>query len=89
VQEQITIRKMNPQRFRYGLYRYNGRISERIKRIRGNEGGTMKPKLTLIGAGRATQVDPLKAVNALRQADVVYDALANSVLLECALRNAN
>lgn len=44
----------------------------------------MKPKLTLIGAGPGDpELITLKAVNALRKADVVlYDALANQVLLE-------
>jgi uroporphyrin-III C-methyltransferase len=44
----------------------------------------MKPRLTLIGAGPGDpELITLKAVNALRKADVVlYDALANSVLLE-------
>lgn len=44
----------------------------------------MKPKLTLIGAGPGDpELITLKAVNALRKADVVlYDALANGVLLE-------
>jgi uroporphyrin-III C-methyltransferase len=44
----------------------------------------MKPKLTLIGAGPGDpELITLKAVNALRKADVVlYDALANSVLLD-------
>lgn len=44
----------------------------------------MKPKLTLIGAGPGDpELITLKAVNALRKADVVlYDALANSVFLD-------
>lgn len=44
----------------------------------------MKPKLTLIGAGPGDpELITLKAVKALQKADVVlYDALANSVLLD-------